>query len=125
MYAKKCTIEDLWEALNRTNAMYHDQVIWNCEPTHTPHGIKFTLKVKHNKAEGHGISHSGRQMSTACWHVHGNFFDRLFDVNPNAVVYSRGKKIVAGHCGGNWEDYNVGSQMNPKFASEQCECGEV
>ena len=123
MYAKNCTIEDLWEALNRNNVNYNDQVIWNCEPTHTKHGIKFTLKVKHNKAVGHGISHSGRQMSTACWHVHGHFFDRLFDVNPDAVVYSRGKRITKNE--GNWEDFNVGNQMYPKFASEMCECGEV
>ena len=120
MYAKNCTIEDLWEALNRNNANYNDQVIWNQEPVHTPHGIKFTLKVKTNKSLGHGISFSGRQMSTACWHVHGNFFDRLFDVNPNAKVYALGKLIT--RFGGNWLDRNVGSQANPKLASEMCVC---
>ena len=123
MYAKKCTISELVEAMERVNINYHNQVIWNCPPTHTPHGIKFTLKVTHNKAVGHGISQSGRQMATACWHVHGNFFDRLFDVNPNAVIFSRGLKITKEY--GNWGDYNVGSQMNPQFASQQCECGEV
>ena len=121
MYAKNCTIGNLWDALRRVNDLYDNQVEFRGEPEHTNHGIKFTLKTKHNKARGHGISFSGRHMPSACWHVHGNFFDRLFEVNPDAKVYSMGKLITKHQ--GNWQDYNVGSQMNPKFASESCECG--
>jgi hypothetical protein len=55
--------------------------------------------------------------------VLGYCFDRLFDVNPNAVIYSLGKKITRHE--GNWQDRNVGNDFYPKLASEQCECGEV
>jgi hypothetical protein len=121
MYAKKCTTSDLEVALRLVNVKYNDQVIWNQEPTHTKQGIKFTLKVKTNKSVGHGISFSGRQMPTACWHVHGDFFEKLFQVCPNAVVFSLGRRITQHE--GNWQDFNVGSQMRPMFASKRCECG--
>ena len=59
-------------------------------------------------------------MSSACWHVHGNFFDCLFKINKEAVIVSMSKKIT--EFEGNWEDSNIGSQMFPHYHSEACEC---
>jgi hypothetical protein len=120
MYARNCTISQLEEALFRVNLLYDDQVLFNCPPTQTRQGIKFTLKVRTNRSKGHGISWMGRKLSTACWHVHGDFFECLFAVNPDAKVYSLGKLITKDY--GNWIDFNRGNWATPRFASEMCEC---
>ena len=121
MYAKDCTIFDLEEALRRVNEKYNRQVCWNRVPNKTNKGIHFTLKVKTNRSEGHSISQLGRHISSACWHVHGDFFDCLFEVEPEARVFALGREITKHY--GNWQDFNRGSLMNPKYASEMCECG--
>jgi hypothetical protein len=45
----------------------------------------------------------------------------LLKVNSEAEVVTRVSKIT--RDGGNWQDYNVGSQNDPLYASEACDCG--
>ena len=71
-------------------------------------------------APGVSIGPNGRRIAAACWHVHGDFFDALFAICPDAVVMSMGKVITKD--GGNWQDWNKGSMMYPKLASACCEC---
>ena len=59
------------------------------------------------------------RLSYACCHVHGEFFDAVFEVNPNAVIYSMGKKITKEY--GNWEDTCINS-FQGIFKSSMCEC---
>lgn len=61
-----------------------------------------------------------RRIASACWHVHGHFFDALYGVNKKAVIVSRGNKITNDY--GNWEDTNIGSQMYPYYFSDACNC---
>ena len=59
---------------------------------------------------------TGRKTRFASWHVHGEFFEALFALEPAAVVYSAGRKITK--QGGNWQDWNAGSMMYPRYMSE-------
>ena len=119
----KCTINDLEKALAKVNEKYDNNIIFN---RLDPQG--FTLKVKDSKKAGHRLHlsynldglHSQRRGISACWHVHGDFFDALFAVNPFAIIHSMGNKITIEN--GNWEDKNIGSQMFPQYHSIACEC---
>ena len=61
-----------------------------------------------------------KRLSSCCWHVWGNFIDKLFELNPDIIIYSRGKKHDINSW--QWEDWNAGSIMNPIFISTLCEC---
>lgn len=82
--------------------------------------INFTLTVKRSKDPGGRRSREGRRIAAACWHVHGDFLDALFQVCPDAVIVSMGKKITKE--AGNWEDRNIGSAYSPFMYSEACDC---
>ena len=118
-----CTSGDLVRALAHVN----DKYAGNIEFNRFDKG-GFTLRVKDHTGPGHrlhlsynlGGLYSQKRSHSACWHVHGDFFDALFEINPGAVIYSRGKRITVED--GNWEDSNIGSQMFPVYFSESCEC---
>jgi hypothetical protein len=122
------TQEDLQKALEIVNKQYAGNIMFN-----RLEGNTFTLKVKDSKAPGHrlGFAHPNwadkkgnpykqRRLASACWHVHGYFFDALFTINPKAVIRSQGNKITKYE--GNWQDKNIGSEMYPMYFSEACEC---
>jgi hypothetical protein len=120
MIAKNVDRYEMERALEKVNARFSGNVYWN-RFEHKKNGIQFTLRVKDSKGPGHAIGyHHARRLTFACWHVHGYFFEALFEVNPNVVVYSRGKKITKD--GGNWEDWNAGSEIYPLYMSNKCEC---
>ena len=134
MYAKNCTKNDLYAALRRINRKYEGNVVFNQHPEKRyGKGLIFTLKVKNSHGLGHrrgqprfrGFGEpveydKRRHMPSACWHVHGDFFDVLFKIRPEAVITSRSQKITKD--GGNWEDCNIGSQLIPYMFSEACDC---
>lgn len=129
MEARNSSIQDLNEALAIVNKQYQGNVTWNREPEQNGRLVRFTLRVKNSKGPGHRLSfprafQGGKQhrMVSACWHVHGHFFEALFQVNPNAVVMtgSDRKRITADS--GNWQDRKVGSRAYPMMFSELCEC---
>lgn len=120
MYAKNCTIEELEQALNNVNKLYDNNVIFNHFPEYRGKRIIFTLRVINSNKKGAKRTISGRRHTSACWHVHGDFFDLLFEINNQAEIIAVNKKINID--GGNWQDRNIGSTLNPLYYSQACEC---
>jgi hypothetical protein len=120
MYASNCSVEDLKEALELTTKEFDNNVIFNRFPEARGNRLMFTLKVKDSSGEGARVSDSGRKMVSACWHVHGTFFDNLIKVNSEAEIKSA--QSIINSDGGNWRDWQAGSFVNPKMASELCNC---
>lgn len=147
MKAKNCTVENLQAALDIVNVKYEGNIKFKSLEMKGKQ-IQFTLTVIDSKKPGHrrgfprynykwgNLAASekigeGKRMAFACWHVHGDFFDALFSVNPNAAVLSGGslahndvKSNWITINGGNWQDRNIGSQMFPLYFSEACDCGK-
>jgi len=127
MIARKVSNTQMIRALVLVNEKFNNNITWNRFDQHGSF-IRFTLKCKSSKEAGHSLGWSPtksgrpRRLISCCWHVHGEFFDALFQVCPEAVIMSRGKRITKD--GGNWEDFNVGSMIQPSRASEKCQCGE-
>ena len=119
MIARKVTLQELQAALVKVNQKYDDNIRWNrldCNGS----ALRFTLRVKDSKLSGARRGFTGRRLVSACWHVHGDFFDALFQIQPAARIRSQGKLITA--QGGNWVDGNIGSIMSPLAFSEACDC---
>jgi len=119
MYARKTNVQEMCQALAKINEKYKDNVIFS-ENLVESKKIRFRLKVLHSHERGgrfHLTTDKGHCSPFACWHVHGDFFDALFIINPNAVIWSEGKKITKDY--GNWEDKQIGIQIS---YSESCLC---
>lgn len=131
MLAKNCTMEDLNKALEIVNKKFDQNVIFN-RIEQAGKNIRFTLRVRDSKLPGHrrGFSFGSRpakRLTSACWHVHGHFFDALIlEVNQNAVIVSREcqlyKQSYNDTVSNNWQDSNIGSVYNPLYFSEACDC---
>lgn len=122
MLFRNCTISDLQKALDEVNKKYENNIIFNRLDARG-----FTLRCKDSKKAGHRLGYyvhhktgNRSRLVSACWHVHGDFFDALFGINPDAVIVARKNKITKES--GNWEDCNIGSMMFPFYFSEACEC---
>jgi len=120
MLIKNCKIKEVEEALKRTNKKFNNNVIFNRNPEYYGKYIRCTLKVKNSRGKGAKLGYSGRRTISACWHVHGELFESLLNINPEAVIISAGHKIDI--YGGNWQDWNIGSVIGPMNYSEACEC---
>ena len=131
MRAYNATIEQLEKALAETTKAFNNNIMFNrFDTSRTRAGIviNFTLKVKNSSGKGARRSTFDRhKLISACWHVHGTFFDELLKINPKAEIVSSlgGQKIRITEDGGNWTDANIGSMVNPVYASEACECGQL
>jgi hypothetical protein len=128
MKYRKCSQDDLIKALEIINVKYQGNIEFKTFDTATKN---FTLKTKNSKLPGHRLhkriespfdnpKNIQRRGISACWHVHGDFFDALFSISPDAYIISNGNKITSNY--GNWQDRNIGSQMFPQYYSESCEC---
>ena len=122
MEIKRVNLYHLEQALAEVNKKYDNNVIFNrLEPLNKScTRWRVTLRVKNSHGKGARLSVTGRHLVSACWHVHGDFFDALLKIKPDAVI-----KTVHGTIdrnGGNWEDWNIGSLLNPVYYSEACEC---
>lgn len=128
MIFRNISREDLQSALEAVSQRYSGNVVWNREPEPVGRGFRATIKVLDSKGPGHrrgfphGNADKGKRMASACWHVHGEFFDSIFDIAPGASVKSGDLRITAN--GGNWKDRNIGSQMRPLMFSEACDCAD-
>lgn len=126
MIIRKVSRTDLERALEKTNEKYDNNVIWNNFQQMHATTYRVTLKVKDSHGKGSRLGQhltsrgNHRHLISACWHVHGDFFDNLFEINPNAIVEAMDKTITI--QGGNWQDSNIGSYMFPLYYSEACEC---
>lgn len=67
--------------------------------------FNFTLKSK-SGIPGARKSRSGRNLPCASWHAHGYVMDKIFEIEPDAVINSLGNKLTAGFL---WEDQNIGA----------------
>ena len=89
---------------------------------------RFTLRVNSSKGPGAKISMTSfgdRRSVAACWHVHGDFFDALWNLEGGSVgaYYVEAGRVGRMHGrGDNWQDFNIGSQYRPVRFSESCEC---
>lgn len=143
MIIKNVTGEDLSKALSEVSKKYDNNVIWKNYTKLGEKRFRVTLRVADSKKKGHrlgysyhvnkmlGHSNKGvmRRLVSACWHVHGDFFDILLRINPNAIIKTsierRPTDIYKNEQGviiHNWQDWNIGSQMCPWYYSEACEC---
>lgn len=129
MIAKNVTKDELYLAMDKVNELFENNITWNREPEKIGKRFQFTLYTKSVEKPGHRLGlpsptydaiYKPRRLRSACWHVHGEFFDALFDINPDAVIRSNGKVVDIDN--GNWIDWNAGSQMYPVYMSELCEC---
>ena len=115
---------ELDEALDKINEKYKGNITWN-RFEQVGRQWRVTLRVKDSHRPGARLGYAipgrnPRHLISACWHVHGDFYDALFQINPNAVVKTSRKMITKDE--GNWEDWNIGSIMYPLYYSEACEC---
>jgi hypothetical protein len=127
MKFKNCTQEQLDQALAETNKEFNNNVEWNNPYT--------TLRVKNSHEKGARLGQQEytrkdgstyrKHITSACWHVHGTFFDKLLAINPKAVITTGMSKIYKdsyGNTVGNWEDRNIGSMVQPLYYSGVCSC---
>lgn len=113
------TINQLKQALSEVNNRYDGNISFNTLEQKTSKRVTFTLKAISGKP-GSRLSHSGRKLPKASWHVHGHLFDALFSIDRNIYILSQGKKIT--YDSGNWNDQNIGSVYSPvQFSSTSIE----
>jgi hypothetical protein len=85
----------------------------------------FGQKIK-TSAPGARRSWSGRRINAACWHAYRDAIIAVFDINPDARVYTAMAKYV-GRDGFMAEyprtaDKNIGSMVQPAYMPELCDC---
>ncbi len=125
MKIKNATSEQIRKALTIINKKYKGNVTFN-RFDRTGNIYNVTLKVKNSRGRGARLGFyptstgKRRHLTSACWHVHGDFFDALLRINPEVVIRTADKKVDK--WGGNWQDWNIGSMMSPMYYSEACEC---
>lgn len=119
------SMNDMQAALNTVNRAYDGNVTFN-RLDQSWRNINFTLRVKSSKGPGHRVSHTGRRIPSACWHVHRDFMKAIFDIAPDAVL--RSCRAVYRGKDGFERDYpatahiNIGSMMQPLSFANACEC---
>ena len=119
-----CKVTSLWsvrKALNAVNEKYEGNIKFETFETlktrrNGSQDFKIRLSTLSYDKAGWRYAGTGRKTRFASWHVHGEFFEALFALEPAAVVYSAGRKITK--QGGNWQDWNAGSMMYPRYMSE-------
>ena len=123
-----CTVNDLHRALEIVNAKYAKNVeykkinVLNNKSTRW----QVTLKVKDSYKAGGRLGHARnkdgnrRHINAACWHVHGDLFDAILSIAPDTIIHAG--KIKIDKNGGNWQDRDIGSIIEPWYFSEACEC---
>lgn len=119
--------EQLEAALAVVNVRYAGNVRL-IHGTETSRWRRFTLRVNSSRGPGAKISMSSfgnRRSVAACWFVHGDFFDALWNLPGGRVgaYYIEAAKV--GRMRGpadNWQDFIIGSQFRPVMFSRSCEC---
>ena len=114
------TTEQLNDALRHVNTLFEDNICFNREP----HQISkkrtgFTLTVNSSYGPGARLGFSGKRVHAACWHVHGKFFEYLFNIGVTLIL--AGEKRMESNED-NWQDWNIGSNYQPLYYSQACEC---
>lgn len=108
------TRQQVINAIDSVNAKYGYKLEINNDTYINAKYYSFTIKTK-SGIPGARYSTTGRRMPCASWHAHGYLFDEILRINPNAVIFSGGKRIDI--TGGNWIDINIGSCYHPCYFS--------
>lgn len=120
MIIKNANAEQICQALEVINETYNKNICFN-NFKREGQRYRITLRVRNSRLAGARRSGTGRRTVSACWHVHGDFFDQLLKINPNAIInLSSGLKINKDH--GNWIDIELGSIYNRVYMSDLCDC---
>jgi len=112
--------ETLDQALKHVNNMFNDNIVYKTITQISSKRISFTLTVKTSKNEGGRIGHTGRRVAAACWHVHGYFFEKVWELEPEALIIAGSLRMTGEDD--NWQDRNIGSVYQPMMYSEACNC---
>lgn len=115
----------IWDILYIINKKYDNNIIFNQEPnliSLKSKGYNFSLKVKNSSESGASKTRLGHKSISACWHVHGDFYDALFDSGAKRILTSYYVKNDMKSKEDNWNDYNTGSEWFPSYASGRCDC---
>ncbi|MCW3994949.1 MAG: hypothetical protein NWE98_02215 [Candidatus Bathyarchaeota archaeon] len=129
MIISRITKNEIETAFQKINAKYNNNLVLNCETlSATRHRVRIRAVPKKQRKSDDGVKlgYNGRLTAAACWHVHGYFFDELLALQPKTIIRALKRKIYAknGRIFGNWQDWNCGSILNPKMASDYCMCGK-
>ena len=127
MLIKGATEEQIHEALAKANQEFDSNLEFNNFEYigHTRGGMqkhRVTLRVIDSRGKGARLGFpnytTGRQrhLVSACWHVHGTFFDAL----PEGTTIQTGQHTI--EPGDSWNDWDIGSMIRPMYYSEACEC---
>lgn len=123
---KEAILPTLQTTLAVINGRYGYNVELNRSGSANPR--RFTLRVKSSKGPGARRSWKGRRLPCACWHVHRDFLQAFFELEPEAVV-STSLAVYRGRDGSQ-RDFpqtagkNAGSLMEPVRIADLCECAE-
>ena len=127
MYVYGVTESQLQDALADTNLEYDGNLVFRRGPERVSRNcLQFTITVNDSSGTGAKYNHvTGRRVSAACWHAHGDLFETLLDIEPNARIVTgygpNGSEITAD--GGNWQDWAAtGIYYGPMMASQMCNC---
>lgn len=86
------------------------------------------LRVLESRGDGARRSWTGRRIPAACWHAYRDVLAALFEEYPRASVRTamavyRGREGFEQHYPAT-ADRNVGSQMQPAYMPDLCDCEE-
>jgi hypothetical protein len=146
MKIKNVDKTELYKALAQLNQKYDHNIAFN---NITQYGKYFLVTLRVINANKKNGSVVGRKLNqsfltygkgirangSACWHVHGDFFDILLKIQPKAIIRTKMTTIFVARdystedpfktkIVGNWQDTNIGSIMHPIMYSEACECNQ-
>jgi hypothetical protein len=116
MYVKGLSVEGLESILNELNTSYKNNLKLVFKNSCKKGYLSFRIATKNSYEVGSKISYTGRHIPWASWYVYGQFIDAIFQKNPNAIIYTMNKRYNKDSW--QWIDYNIGSIMNPYYASE-------
>jgi len=125
MILSNCTKVDIDHALDSVNQRYEGNIRLNNYQQLSGTGLRHrvTLRVNDSHGKGAHISRSmevfggkPRRTTSACWHVHGHFFDTL----PYGTKITSGGRVF--NAGDMWSNFDVGPVMHPMVANESCNC---
>lgn len=119
---------ELRTAVELVSANYGSNVVFKREPERCGKALLFTLTVKDSRKAGARRGRGGRRIAAACWHANRDVMRAVFEANPRA----RYKTALADYRGlesfnalypeTGWQ--NIGSNFEPLYHSEACECDE-
>jgi len=128
MLIRNVTQQDLKKALTIVNRLFEENIMFNTFKRLGKNSFRITLRVKSRKKAGHRIGFRGQRIISACWHVHGWFFEVLLRINPKAEIKALKRTIYVdsetGAIVNNWVDWNIGSMLEPLYYSEACDCSK-